>query len=620
MTRSTRMDDVVQRARAASAAWSAVPIRQRLAILRRARLAMVDAMDAIVATIREETSKPALDALSGDLLVTLEFIRYCERNAVHALRPLRIASEGPLHWFTTTAEHYRAHGAVLVVSPWNYPVQLAFVPAITAIVAGNGVILKPSEQTPRTADLVRSILVDAGLPPDVLQIVHGDAAAATAIIDAVPDFIFATGGTAAGRSIAARAALHLIPCVLELGGNDAMIVCEDADIERAARAAVYALCLNAGQVCVSVKRLFVHAPVADALVHRMATLLSERSVGVTDIDDVAPMTRDREVSIARDHIEDALRSGAVATPSVDIRGRSIRPLILTNIHPDARILHEETFAPVLPVVVVASDEEAIARANDGGYGLSASVWSRSRDRAMRIAAALRTGSCSINDVIRHVANPAAPFGGTGRSGYGRYKGLEGFRTFSRRQTVMRYYGFLSNDIAWFPHTRSKFEQLRKVIMFRHGGLTSFKRLFLGALALLATMSITAWQDGGGHTLTVRVQNFPNAEGVVRYCVFTSDDGFPRDVTKALRSGTLAPPASGELRFTVQGLTQGDYAVSVYHDANNNRELDKGLFGIPKEAVGASNNPRPRFGPPDFDDTRFRLGTKDTTIIITLVQP
>ena len=297
-------------------------------------------------------------------------------------------------------------------------------------------------------------------------------------------------------------------------------------------------------------------------------------------------------------------------------------MLLSDVPAEARILTEESFGPALIVKSFRSESEAIALANSSPFALSSSVWTRDSARARRVAARMSAGSCAVNDVIRVIANPYASFGGNGKSGYGRYHGPEGLRSFSRIKTVMHTRDRSASQINWFPFTGRTHKQLTQLIRLRHGAGDVLARMSR-VLPLAALAALLCVQSAGQapHTtrLSVDVQLTSDAHGELAYLVFASASGFPGARDKALLHGFLRiPPDAERIKFDVD-LPPGTYAVTVYEDLNGNHKLDHNPIGIPREPVGASNNPKGHFGPPRFSECAFSLGNIPQTIAINIVK-
>ncbi len=608
-------------ARAAQSAWAALPVKERCAYLARLRREIARRCDSISAIIARDAMKPLLDALAGDVLVTLEQIRYYERHAAKILKPRRNGKPLFLFHGARFETYFEPHGVVLVCGPSNYPFQLSVVPMITALAAGNAVILKCSEHAPETAELIAELCARANFPKDLVQVVHGGPEEAEALLDAMPDFIFFTGSSRHGQLVAQRAARYLIPIVLELGGKDASMVFDDCHLDRAVEGIAYGAFSNAGRVCVAAKRVYVHESIYENFVAKLKTRIAAIRVGVEPDSDLSPLSS-TALSEHLEQLREALSRGATRCfPADDATGGG--PVLLTNVPEDARILTEESFGPALVVKSFRDEAEAIALSNSSPFALSSSVWTRDAARAKRIAARISAGSCAVNDVIRVIANPYVSFGGNGKSGYGRYHGPEGLKSFSRTKTVMQMSSRSAAQINWFPFTQHTRKQLTQLIRFRHGmggvlAEMSRRILPLASLAALASFQSAA-QAPQTTRLTVDVQLTGDARGELAYLIFASAPGFPSERSKAFRHGFLPiPPRKERMTFDVD-LPPGTYAMTVYEDLNGNHKLDHNLIGIPREPVGASNNPKGRFGPPRFSECAFSLGNSAQTIAISVVK-
>jgi acyl-CoA reductase-like NAD-dependent aldehyde dehydrogenase/uncharacterized protein (DUF2141 family) len=610
----------MQKARGGQQVWAAMKPRDRVHTLTRFRRQIAAQRQSLVDAIIADTGKPALDALAGDVLVTLEQMRFYERRALKLLAPRHIRGDRLFYAGCRFTEHYEPYGTVLVLGPSNYPLQLSLVPAVTAIYAGNAVVLKVSERTPRVARAIEDLVSASALPRNVLQVICACPEEGRKLIEAEPDFVFFTGSSANGRVVAACAGERGIPTQLELGGKDPAIVFADCDMERTVEGIVYGAFSNAGQVCVGVKRLYVEQAIYDrflaALVRRTAAL----RVGSGNEGDLGMLP---EATLATLHaqVQDALRLGAKLESPDSHDGR---PVILSNVPNDAMLLREESFGPILSVQPFVTETDALALANASRFALGASVWTRDSRRAQRVAQALDGGTCAINDVIRNIAHPAAAFGGNAASGYGRYHGVHGLHAFSRIKSVMENRSPRRHQINWFPLTCKTYRALDRLIELRHrprGWASALRRLaHLVVLASMLAPALALYAQAPGHLL-LRVLLPAGAHGQLAYLVFRSSDGFPQDHNKAVLHGFSGFPEHGkEATIDVGTLPPGRYAVSVYLDVNGNQKLDSGLLGIPREPVGVSNNPKRRMGPPLFKDSAFGMGPKTQTVTIKLVRP
>ena len=476
----------LQWARAAQANWAAMAFRERVAHLKRFRHALLDETEQILETVRQELGKPDMDTLGGDVTITLEQMLYYERRAESMLRPRSLPGRWPFLHGTRTREIYEPHGVVLVIAPWNYPVQLSLVPAITALYAGNAVLCKCSEHASATSAVLQKIATKAGLPADLLQFSWGPGEEASALLDAGPDFVFFTGSSGNGRKVAEQAGRMLIPTAMELGGKDAAVVFASCPFERTVNGLVYGAFSNSGQVCVSAKRIYVE----DTLFERFCTAFAARARTLRMGEDIGPLRVLPMKERLGEQVEDARTKGALGLAAEDecsagpFGDGETGPILLQGVPTAASLLQAESFGPVTCVAAFKDEAEAITLANSSVFGLGASVWTSDAAQAERFAKAVRAGSCVVNDVIRHVSHPGAAFGGVGASGYGRYHGREGLRTFSRIKTVMVVAGNAPTQINWFPFSRKTGEQLRALLRFRHGGGSLGKRVVEMIRALL----------------------------------------------------------------------------------------------------------------------------------------
>ena len=461
----------MQRARAAQSRWAKLAVRERCRALRLLRHRIAEQTSTIVDTLSEETGKTPLDAISGDVLVTLEQLLYNENHAERLLQT-RTVGRPPLFYLGARFEEsYEPFGVVLVYSPSNYPIQLSIIPMATALVAGNAVVLKCSEKTPRTARLIEDIYRSANLPEDLVQFISADPETAGTLIDAGPDMIFFTGSSENGRKVAMRAAERLIPTLLELGGKDPSLVFADCNFQRAVEGVAYGAFANAGQVCVGIKRLYVEESIfpsfLDALTERVRNLRIGRALD-SDLGSLPEGARGRFNA----QVEDAIQRGArMHLPQGPLTG--CEPVILSNVPSDSRLITEESFGPAVYVAPFTDETDAITLANASPFALSCSVWT--------------AGTCAVNDVLRNIANPHASFGGNLQSGYGRYHGPHGLRAFSRSRSVMIVGDRSKRERHWFPFTPQTYALLQRVVAFRHrkGSIfTRLRNLLLPALLIM----------------------------------------------------------------------------------------------------------------------------------------
>ncbi|NJD06930.1 MAG: aldehyde dehydrogenase family protein, partial [Methylococcaceae bacterium] len=426
----------------------------------------------IVETLRQTAGKVPSETLLGEVYPVLDLLKFYQAKAAAILAPRGVITS-PLAFPGSTARiEHRPYGVVAVISPWNYPFQLSLAPLIGALIAGNGVLLKVSELSSPVADLIGSLLEKAGIPAGLVQLIHGEGDTGAALIDARPDLVLFTGSVATGRAIMARAARHPIPVILELGGKDPMIVFDDAPFERAVRGAVYGAFSNAGQVCVSVERCYVQQGLYRRFVDAVVAAAAELKPG----SDLGPMVSERQLAIIEDHYRDAIERGAQASGPLRRDGNALRPVVLWDVDHSMKLMREETFGPLLPIMPFADENQAVDLANDSDLGLNASVWSLDLAKAERVARRLRVGGWAVNEVIKNIGHAGLPFGGVRNSGCGRYRGAEGLLAFTQPVAGLTNLGRMPREPNWFPYSEDGYRDLRGFVDFVFGEGAPLERI------------------------------------------------------------------------------------------------------------------------------------------------
>jgi len=417
--------EIIYRSRRAQAVWASQSVRVRCAAIRRFGEALYARRADLAEAVTRETGKPHVEALFADVLISLETAKYYARFGPKLLAEERVPHHNVAVLAKSGRLRFEPHGAIAIIAPWNYPLAIPLGQLIPAIAAGNSVILKPSELAPACGQLIFECFKAANLPEDLLQVVQGAGEVASALIDAHPDKVFFTGSVSTGKKVAEACARQLIPSVLELGGNDAMIVLADADLEAASSAAVWGGFTNCGQACISVQRIYVEQAAAERFAQRCVakTKLLRLGPGIDPENEIAPMIRVDSADHIEAQLRDAVEKGAQILTGgrrrPDLGPNYFEPTIVARVNHSMRLMQEETFGPVVAIQAVKNAEEAVALANDSPFGLSASVWTKDRRRGRRIAESLRAGAVMVNDVASYFGMAEAPHGGHGLSGWGR---------------------------------------------------------------------------------------------------------------------------------------------------------------------------------------------------------
>ena len=435
--RESEITAAVARAHAAQGAWADLGLKKRLAIVREFQRNLHARKSEIAAAITREAGKPLAEALVTEVLVVLDAARFLIDNAFALLRDQSLP-HGNLATKMKSGRLIREpYGVIGIISPWNYPFSIPATETLAALVAGNAVVLKPSELTPLVALELASLLHASGVPQEVFQVVIGEGAVGAALVHSPIDKLVFTGSVGTGRRIAASAAERLLPVVLELGGKDPMLVLDDADIDVASSAAVWGAFVNAGQACLSVERCYVHRSLYDRFTAACAEKAKKLRVGngIDPNTDIGPMIHERQLHTVESHVRDAETSGArVLTGGSrlpELGTNFYAPTVLADVTHEMRIMREETFGPVLPIMPFATDNEAVRLANDSEYGLAASIWTRDSTRGERLARRIHAGTVTVNDVISCFGISEAPHGGVKASGVGRTHGRFGLEEMVR---------------------------------------------------------------------------------------------------------------------------------------------------------------------------------------------
>ena len=449
----------VSRARRAQPEWAKLSYRKRARFILRARELVLDQLEDIAKLISRETGKPATEAIAMEIVPTLDLMHYFAKTTHRLLARPEIDIGQYNLMYRSSYIVYKPLGVVGIISPWNFPWATPLDEVVMALMAGNAVVVKPSELTPLTALKIGDIFKQAQLPEGLLEIVTGDGSTGAALVEAGVNKIMFTGSVNTGKRVAEAAAKHLTPVVLELGGKDPMVVLEDADLENAARAAIWGAFCNSGQACASIERCYVHESIAEKFTDLVVkeTRLLKQGKASTEAIDIGAMTNERQLQIVEDHVGDAVERGAQVRTGGhrlnDSKGWFHQPTVVTGVDHSMKLMRDETFGPVLPIMTFKTDEEAIRLANDSIYGLTASVFTRDIGRGRRLAEQIDAGTVMINEVVYTHAVAQTPWGGVKQSGYGRTHGRLGLLELVSAQHVHVNGMPRIADVWWFPYSK-----------------------------------------------------------------------------------------------------------------------------------------------------------------------
>ena len=429
---------------------------ERVARLTRLRAAIRERRLELLEALHGDFGKQAIEAELTEYLPVVEELTIAIKELAGWMKPRRVRT--PFTLFGTRSEiRQEAKGVVLVLAPWNYPFGLAITPVVAAVAAGNTVMLRPSEKTPRTARFIRDLLGRV-FPENEVAVLVGDRAVADALLELPFDHILFTGSAAVGRKVMAAAARHLTPVTLELGGKSPALVDETADVETAAERLAWSKFINAGQTCLAPDYVLVHESVADRLEGALRAAI-ERFYGGDEearqrSPDLACLVDATSAGRLERAVQETVARGArvVVGGRVDVSGRRMSPTVLADVPDDSAIMAEEIFGPVLPLLRYRDLAEAIRRVQGRPKPLGLYVFSRSKAHVEQVLGATSAGGSCVNNALLHYANPNLPFGGIGESGTGNYHGRWGFDALSHSRAVLRQVTWASTGLLYPPYT------------------------------------------------------------------------------------------------------------------------------------------------------------------------
>jgi acyl-CoA reductase-like NAD-dependent aldehyde dehydrogenase len=480
------VSQAVERARQAQLAWSQTSMAERSRLFYRLRDLLLDESEKLADVLTAETGRPRAEVYGNELFYLCDAIGAWAKKGPNFLRPETIRPHFPLLKFKKVISTYAPRGVIGIISPWNFPLTMTLGEALPALMAGNAVVIKPSELTPLSAIFGAEIAAQAGFPENLLQIVTGYSATGEALVDCA-DMIAFTGSVETGKIVMRRAAERLIPVSLELGGKDPMIILKDADLERAAGACVWGALMNSGQICTSIERVYVEAPVFQSFVDKVVARVRAIRQGASENEvDIGCMTSEEQLKKVAAQVDEAVAGGAKTLTggrrNPTLSGYYYEPTVLVDVDHSMSVMTEETFGPIIPLVKVSDANEALRLANDSRYGLSGSVFTRDAATAQRIAEEMQSGSVCINDSLVTFIVADAPMGGLKDSGFGYRHGAEGIRKFCQQKTIVTDRFGLKEEFPWYPNTAKKAQQIRHLLnLLCHSGWRHKMRALKGLI-------------------------------------------------------------------------------------------------------------------------------------------
>jgi len=468
---------IIERANVAQRSWAETPIEERALYMLHVKDYLVEHADDIAETIHWDNGKTKIDAMTTEVLASAIAVNYYIKNAKRFLKPEKLRAGNIILSYKRSKIYRVPFGVIGIISPWNYPFTIPFHEVVIALLSGNAVVLKTATDTQMVGRKLEECIQSAGLPDGVFNYINmsGSLAGKTMLENGI-DKLFFTGGTDTGSKIMQKAGETLTPVSLELGSNDAMIVCDDADLERAAGGAAWAGLQNSGQSCGGVERIYVHESVYDQFLDILKSQVELMQIAGEDdlFDDLGAMTTSEQMQIVCSQLEDALDGGATIyaeseRPPKDGGENYFPAMILTNVTHDMSIMKEETFGPIIGVMKYHTIDEAIQWTNDSNLGLTSSIWSRDQRKAEQIARHIESGAVLINDHLMSHGMAETPWGGFKQSGIGRTHGKLGFHEMTESQVIIRdNLPFVKRDLWWHPYSPELYKQLKALVSLLYG--------------------------------------------------------------------------------------------------------------------------------------------------------
>jgi acyl-CoA reductase-like NAD-dependent aldehyde dehydrogenase len=479
MTRK-EINKIIELARSSKESWSGLSLKKRLAYVIEIMKVIAYNAEAYARQIHLDNGKSITEALTTEIVPICAILEYYIEHAQKILKPKKVKM--PFYLFGKKALYtFEPMGVIGIIGPWNYPLHLVLIPAISAIIPGNTVVLKHSSQTPYTGFIVEDIIKKAGLPQGVMNVIWGKKTAGQYLAEGNIDKLFFTGSNETGKILAVRCAERLIPLDLELGGNDPCIVLKNADLKRAAQGIAWGGLLNSGQTCISVKRVYVTEKDYQLFLTYLKESVNRIKTGKGEDDDIGVMTNKTQINIIADQIKDAIKKGARIVTGGTYEDNIFRPTIIADCTNDMDIIRKETFGPVIALVKTRNDEESLRLANDSQFGLASSIYGNLK-KAVAYSKRIEAGSVVINNSIISIASAALPYGGIKKSGIAQYHGEQGLKTFCNIKSILIDKEYCKEDFIWAPYGKDAAKKYLHFIERTWGDRSILK--YLSALPLL----------------------------------------------------------------------------------------------------------------------------------------
>lgn len=466
--------DAVESAQKAFPSWREFPAADKRELFLKAKSILLGRATEIARLLAMEKGTPVVESLTIEVFTIIETLDHYSRNQRKTLAPKTIRPHIPLFAHHKARYLFQPLGPSLVISPWNFPFMIPFLDVISELTVGNTIVLRPSTSTPFTALAIGEIMTEAGVPPGVLNIVPCRVPQAEEmLVDPAIQSIAFTGSVGVGKRILELASHNLTNVVLELGGKDPTIVFRDADLEQAALGVVWAAFMNTGQSCASVERVYVAEEIAEAFILRVVEITKTLHVGnpLDEGVEIGPMENLGQLKVVEEHVRDAVERGAeIRCGGGRVEGRPgyfFTPTVMTRVDHKMKIMTEETFGPVLPVMTFRDPDEALALANDSRYGLTASVWTRNKKTAQWAAERLEAGGVTVNDHMITFNEPGAIWGGIKQTGMGRTHGPYGLLEIANIKFVSADFSGKKRRMWWYPYEAANLEIMEKALALMH---------------------------------------------------------------------------------------------------------------------------------------------------------